>query len=240
MSKRKLFVIADTETVTDARILLDIAWIVCDIKGNELERFNAIPKELIQFPFGKKIISSDRFTCRRTQDGIRKSDWYINNINNGEINIMSLKDIRSLYHSIGERYNGTPIFCAYNADFDVQVLNSNSNIYGYGNFFKPNDKIFDIWHAALCTICDSETFALWAWTNKMLSESGNIRTNAETIYRYMKKDIDFEERHTALADCEIEKEILFKARKSHKKIVSTKVMPVWKCEEWLRLQARIQ
>lgn len=48
----------------------------------------------------------------------------------------------------------------------------------------------------------------WCEEHKAFSDSGNYSTTAENIYRYISGYNDFVEEHTALADSEIETEIL--------------------------------
>ena len=43
----------------------------------------------------------------------------------------------------------------------------------------------------------------------MFTESGNYSTTAEALFKYIDKNIEFEEEHTALADTTIEAKILF-------------------------------
>ena len=45
-----------------------------------------------------------------------------------------------------------------------------------------------------------------------------MTTNAETVYKYLTKNADFEEEHTGLADVHIELEILCKCLTYHEKI----------------------
>lgn len=236
---RRVFVICDTETVCDARLVWDIAWIVCDSKGRTLESFNACVADVLASPFGRKLVARDGFTSRKLSDGTRKSDWYLSQIDTDNMPVMSFKDIKTAFDAIGPRYHAQVVFCAYNADFDIRALNDNADTYGLGTFFNPDVITCDIWHTALDTICNSNRFVAWAIANGYISDKGNIRTSAETVYRYMCGDADFEERHTALADCEIEREILFKARKYHKLLHFGNVMPCcFRCKEWQRLQAR--
>jgi hypothetical protein len=238
MSKR-VFIICDTETVTDARLVWDVAWIVCDSRGTVLERFNACVSEVMATPFGRKLVARDGFTRRKLADGTRKSDWYLSELDNGTMPLMPFAEIKAAYDAIGPRYGAEPVFCAYNADFDIRVLNDNADSYGLGAFFGLDAITCDIWHTALDTVCNSERFVLWAMANGFISDAGNIRSNAETVYAYIIGATDFEERHTALADCEIERDILFKARKYRKKLHFSNVMPCcMRCPEWKRLQAR--
>lgn len=236
---RRVFVICDTETICDARLVWDIAWLVCDSKGNVLESFNACVADVLASPFGRKLVARDGFTSRKLSNGMRKSDWYLSQIDADNMPVMSFADIKSAFDAIGPRYRAQVVFCAYNADFDIRALNDNSDTYGLGSFFGSKVITCDIWHTALDTICNSNRFVAWAIANEYTSDKGNIRTSAETVYRYMRGDTNFEERHTALADCEIEREILFKARKYHKVLHFGNVMPCcFRCKEWQRLQNR--
>lgn len=238
MAKR-VFIICDTETVTDARLVWDVAWLVCDSRGTVLESFNACVAEVMAAPFGRKLVARDNFTRRKLADGTRKSEWYLSELDNGNMPLMPFAEIKAAYDAIGPRYGAEPVFCAYNADFDIRVLNDNADSYGLGAFFGPDAITCDIWHTALDTVCNSERFVLWAMANGFISDAGNIRSNAETVYAYIIGATDFEERHTALADCEIERDILFKARKYRKKLHFSNVMPCCtRCPEWKRLQAR--
>lgn len=238
MTKR-VFVICDTETITDARIVWDVAWMVCDSHGNVLDCFNACVAEVLASPFGRKLVARDTFTRRKLADGTRKSEWYLAAVDAGYMPVMPFAEIKAAYDAIGARYGAEVVFCAYNADFDIRVLNDNADTYGLGSFFGADAITCDIWHTALDTICNSEKFVLWAMDAGAVSDAGNIRTNAETVYAYMSDAPDFEERHTALADCEIEYEILFKARRYRRKLHFSNVMPCcFRCPEWKRLQAR--
>lgn len=238
MTKR-VFVICDTETISDARLVWDVAWLVCDSNGAILESFNACVAEVFSSPFGRKLLARDGFTRRKLSNGLRKSEWYLFEVDNGNMPLMSFADIKKNYDSIASRFNAEVVFCAYNADFDIRVLNDNADTYGLGSFFSDDAITCDIWHTALDTVCNSEKYVLWAMAHNFISDAGNVRSNAETVYGYISDAADFEERHTALADCEIEREILFKARKYHKKLHFENVMPCCrKCPEWQQLQAR--
>ena len=133
---RKVFDILDIETVTDARLAFDIAWIVCDSKGNILERYNALVSEVVNSPFGMAFLRRDSFIKN-------KSQMYIDAINFNGIDIKSFADIMQDFNNISTRYNAKTVMCAYNAKFDYSVLNDNASyIYGYGEqFFNDNVEI---------------------------------------------------------------------------------------------------
>ncbi len=95
---------------------------------------------------------------------------------------------------------------AYNSPFDEKVFNFNCDWFKCNNPF-DNIPIFDIRGYAHHYICGDD-FKRWCEEYNAFSESGNYSTTAENIYRYISDNIDFVEEHTALADSEIETDIL--------------------------------
>lgn len=226
---RKVFAVLDIETITNARLAFDIAWIVCDSKGNELEHANYLVEEITTLPFFMPLLTSDNFMHN-------KSDFYLNNFNN--FTIAPLGAIADDFNDIKNRYNAQVVMCAYNAKFDYEVLNKNNQMYNNCNFFNDDIKTTDIMTVALSTICDSDKFVVWCALNGHLTEKNNVKSSAETVYAYIKRNASFKEAHHALEDCEIEKEILFTARKTKKKQSTQFAMPVFACPEWKAVQSR--
>ena len=72
---------------------------------------------------------------------------------------------------------------------------------------KYNIPIYDIRGYAHHYICGDD-FKKWCEEYEAFSESGNYSTTAENVYRYISGNTEFVEEHTALADSEIETEIL--------------------------------
>lgn len=225
---RKVFAILDIETITDARLAFDIAWILYDSKGNALEYSNFLVSEIVDTPFSKILIQRDSFMKN-------KSQFYMNNNN---FSIASLDAISDCFNSLAEAYNAQLVMCAYNAKFDYSVLNDNMQAYYGRNFFDDSVEIVDIMTMALATICDTNKFVRWCQLTNHVTAKGNVQTNAETVYAYLTRNADYVEAHHALQDCEIESEIYFKARKYRKKHHKQFAMPVFRCEEWQKVQAR--
>lgn len=225
---KKVFAVLDIETVTDAKLCFDIAWILYDSKGNELERSNFLVSEIVDAPFAKILIQRDSFM----KD---KAHFYMNNNN---FDIASLDVISDYFNSLAETYNAQLVMCAYNAKFDYSVLNDNMQAYYGMDFFDDSIEIVDIMTMALATICDTNKFVRWCQLTNHVTAKGNVQTNAETVYAYLTRDTDFIEAHHALADCEIEADIYFKARKYRKKHHKQFAMPVFHCNEWKKVQAR--
>lgn len=224
---RKVFAILDIETLTDARLAFDIAWILKDSKGRTLESHNYLVREILDAPFANILIRRDSFMKNKAQ-------FYID----GTFEVHSLASIHDIFHAAAKRYNAKIVMCAYNAKFDYSVLNDNMNAYYGMNFFDDDVEIVDIMTMALATICDTNKFVRWCQLNNMTTDKGNIKTNAETVYAYLTRDTDFIEAHHALEDCEIEADIYFKARKYRKKHHKQFAMPVFHCKEWKKVQAR--
>lgn len=224
---KKIFAVLDIETVTDARLAFDIAWIVYDSKGNELERSNFLVGEIADTPFAKILIQRDSFMKN-------KSQFYMD----GTFEIADLDVISYHLNSLADSYHAQLVVCAYNAKFDYNVLNDNMQAYYGCNFFDDDVEVVDIMTMALATICDTNKYVRWCQLNNMVTEKGNVKTNAETVYAYLTRDNDFVEAHHALQDCEIEADILFKARKYRKKHHKQFANPVFACAEWKQVQSR--
>ena len=228
---RKVFAILDIETITDARLAFDIAWIVKDSKGNTLEKRNYLVSEIMETPFAPILIRRDSFMKN-------KADFYMDGIAFNSFVIMSLEDIMYEFRDIAARYNAKVVMCAYNAKFDYTVLNDNMNAYYGVDFFDSDVEVVDIMTMALATICDTNKYVRWCQLTDHVTTKGNVQTNAETVYAYLTRNAEYVEAHHALQDCEIEADIYFKARKYRKKHHKQFAMPVFHCEEWRKVQAR--
>lgn len=80
--------------------------------------------------------------------------------------------------------------------------------------FSVRDKekpLFDVWGLACQHILNCDEYRAEAIRNNWISRSGKFySTTAENCYRFINGDYEFEERHTAIDDCEIEAEIFAK------------------------------
>lgn len=229
---KKVFVILDVETITSARLVFDVAWHVCDSKGNILESYNALVKEVVDTPFIFELLRKDDFMKDKCQ-------MYIEALVINSIDVKYLYDISNDLQDIADKYNAKPIICAYNAKFDYDVLNNNMQGYEGMDFFEQSENdVIDIMTMALATICNTNKYVRWCNLNGFVTPKGNVKTSAETVYAYISHNRDFIEAHHALADCDIEKEILFKARKYRKKHHTKFASPIFRCEEWKQVQAK--
>ena len=110
---------------------------------------------------------------------------------------------------------------AYNAAFDRKALNCTMKEFSKFNtsHFFPRSVIFwDSWGMACQTILKQKAYYKNAFREKWISEAGNCMTSAECAFRYITRNSDFIERHTALADVLIEVEIFAKVMRQKKKM----------------------
>lgn len=221
MPNKKYYMVLDTETVTDARIPYDIAWIIVDRAGNVHERFNALTAEVMNNPTLRQCVRKDSFSKR-------KASFYLDN---EPAQIISFDTIaKTALQTL--RYYENIIVVAYNAAFDVKVLNDYSQVLRGMPFFDPETKIWDLWNMALNVICDSRNYVKWCKENNHATDKGNISSSAESVYSYLASFGDFEEDHTALSDCEIEAEILQAVFNRKKKLHTDFCSPVMHRSVW--------
>ena len=96
---------------------------------------------------------------------------------------------------------------AYNSPFDTNVFNYNCEWFKTNNPF-DNITVKDIRAYVHNFIAKNKDFQDFCEREQEFTESGNYSTTAETLYRFISGNVQFNEEHTALADSEIELEIL--------------------------------
>ena len=193
----------------------DIGYVIMDKKGNIVKKFNALTEEI----FGDKDLMSTAYFADKMVD-------YEDMITNKQIKIKVFeKIIKELKRDI-KRFKLKGIF-AYNCNYDIVGLAETSQ-YTIENCpkmtfsktkkgkWKPEHEkllqkllgtkiqFYDIWTMACMTLCQQKTFI----SQMKFTEKGNPITNAEIVYNYITDQTEFKEEHTALADAEIEAEIL--------------------------------
>lgn len=229
MADKKFYMVLDTETVTDARIPYDTAWIIVDRKGNEYERFNALTAEVMDNPTLRQCIRKDSFSKR-------KASFYLDN---NPADTTDFNYIMSYTNVMIGRYN--PVVVAYNAAFDIKVLNDYAQLLEDLSFFPDNIEVWDLWNMALNVLCDSRNYVRWCIENNFATDKGNLSSSAESVYSYLSQCGDFEEDHTALSDCEIEAQILQAVFNRKKKLHTDFCAPVMHRSVWKeRLKGQIE
>ena len=96
---------------------------------------------------------------------------------------------------------------AYNSPFDINVFKFNCEWF---KTFNPLEDIpvFDIRGYVMNKIAFTNEYKAFCENNNYFTEANNYSTTAENIYRFITKNTNFIESHTALSDSEIELQIL--------------------------------
>ena len=211
MGKKQYLCVLDTETVTSLRKVFDLGYKIIDRSGSIYETGSFIAAEQIADAAQVRELTTDNFSKG-------KCHLYFNGLLNDsdEWQVVPFATIREIVNQVISKYDA--ILCAYNIAFDINALNRTSRIYCGTDFFDTMPELCDIWACALSTVCATQKFIKFIADNSFVTGSGNPQTGAEAVYRYLMNDTTFNERHTALADCDIEAEIFAACVRTHKKM----------------------
>lgn len=97
---------------------------------------------------------------------------------------------------------------AFNSGFDDRVFQFNSEFFKVINPF-DNVPIFDIRGYVHKKIAFTNDYQDFCEKHELFTESGNYSTTAESVFKFLTDSPEFVEAHTALADTDIEADILF-------------------------------
>lgn len=135
-----------------------------------------------------------------------KREQYISRMKGKTATMMKLGHITQKMCRLFEEYEVIAGF-AYNSPFDDRVFGFNCEWFKINNPF-DNIPIFDIRGYVHQFIAFTPNYQRFCDENEYYTENGNYSTTAETVYRFITANTDFIEEHTALADAEIELDIL--------------------------------
>ena len=200
--KKNVYAIIDTETANSifSPLVYDVSVIIFDKQDNEYFRKNWLISEVWQ---NSELMKSAYYA------------WKMPLYENFETETVNMfQFICEFIELIGE-YNVTHLI-AYNLPFDIRALNNTSKKYNQCEFIGENLENLDVWSMACELICNTNKYKDFCEKNNYKSEKGNYKTSAEIVYRYITNNQDFDESHTSLKDCEIEKEIFMKCLKQKK------------------------
>lgn len=210
--RKKYFMVLDVETTNNDMtskfndgLVYDIGFGIYDKQGNTYCERSYCVKEIFN---DKSLMNSAYYK--------EKLPKYYEELKQGKREIKTILEIRKIVKKAIEYFNIEMVF-AYNANFDYTTLN-NSIRYITSSFvrwfFPYGVKIGDIWHIACQVLGTQKTFQF----ENVRNENGNLKTSAERMFAYISQNEKFEEEHIGISDVRIEKEILIRCLKSHKKI----------------------
>ena len=210
--KKNFYLVLDVETAnsTDDALVYDLGGAVCDKHGNIFDSFSFVVRDI--FDLESDLMASAYYA--------HKLPKYHEGLRAGSFNRVSFYTARKHIADLIKSYGIKEVF-AYNANFDMTALNKTQRWLTkskYRYFLPYGVKFNCIWHMACQTICSQKTYRKWAIANGLVSDKGNLKTSAETVYAYISNIDDFEEQHTGLQDVLIEVAILAHVFRQKKKV----------------------
>ena len=230
MAKKKYFMILDTETCGD--LVFDFGYKVIDRKGNMVAEGSFVCAEFVEHP---EVLGM--FTDPFTKTKIA-AYYYELFMGSTAFTVLPFAEIRRTINSVQQAFNAT--ICAYNAAFDAKHLTKTAKYFGYADFFKADVKYMDIWNMALSVLCNSRNYLKFCATHELWTPKGHPQTGAETVYKYLKNAPEFEEKHTAREDCEIEAEIFMRILRRKCKFDSDFVGMCLNNRHWREISRRFE
>lgn len=188
----------------------DIGWVVTDKRGKVYEERSFINADI--FLNEKELMQSAYYSD--------KIPMYWEDIKSGKRILTSFYNIRKIMFADIELYNIKEVY-AYNMRFDYSTLNVTQRWITkskYRYYFNKDLEICDILKMARDVIGKMPSYRKFCEENEFLTKNGRLSFKAETVYRFIKKDVDFIESHTGLEDVLIEKEIMAYCYRQHKKM----------------------
>lgn len=222
MTRKKTYMILDTETASTACIPFDIAYTIIDRAGNVIEQQNYLVADLFYSPIGQHLLMHDDYSKNKMQSYVELLQSTAKTLN--------FAAIREQMRATIAQHNCTVI--AYNAKFDFECLTNFAQSFGFADFFTPETQVWDLWNIALHIICNSAKYVNFCKEHDFVSDKGNLKSSAEVVYRYLTQNTTFEEAHTALADTEIEAAIFTACLKRHAKLETNFVKQVFRHPVW--------
>lgn len=190
----------DTETTNDidCPIVYDVGFEIFDLCGHTFA--------------SESFVNADVF-C---DDALMKSAYfadkipqYWEDIHNGKRRLAKWSTIKSAIRKACEAF-GVKVVCAHNAAFDNRALNTTQRLITtskYRYFLPYGVEWWDTLKMARALLKDNEDFGEFCYVNDFLTARGVRRYTAEVIYKWLTKNVNFEESHTGLEDVRIERKI---------------------------------
>lgn len=117
-------------------------------------------------------------------------------------------------------------FCDYIVNTSDRRKYESKKDYEHFSFRGVSRPVFDIWGLSCDYLLNNIKYKEKCFNHNMLTESGEyFKTSAESSFRHLSGQYDFDEAHTAMEDAEIESAILAKVLKRHAVTVGIDFFP---------------
>ena len=221
MDKRISYkIVVDTETcpldreledVTPSNMFAyDIGWAVVDKRGNVYKTASYVVADI--FLNERNLMKSAYYAD--------KIPNYWKDIKEGKRKLATWNTIHKQFINDIKEYNIKQVF-AHNMRFDHGTLNNTERWLSkskYRYFFPYDIEICDTLKMARDVIGKMPSYKRFCKENELMTKNNQCRFTAEALFRFISRDTDFAESHTALEDVLIEKEILRYCYKQKKKM----------------------
>lgn len=202
MDKRYTFVL-DTETVSNSKgfslygnYVFDIGATFCVIEDNSitvLENFNFLVKEIYN---DEELMKNYFFGEERLKSFYKERN---------DIEIGSWSDIMNHFKKFIDSFQ-IEDYAAFNITFDMNALQSTCDKLKTDNPFKDLTKI-DLYNKSCQALADDENYKIFCVEHERMTEKGNIKSDAESVFAYLFNTPYIVESHTALLDAILETKI---------------------------------
>ena len=218
--RKHYILVLDTETAntmrnekgqldTSSTLMYDCGWSVMAIPHGEIFE-------------ERSFVNSDIFVDEKE---LMKSAYYAKKIPQYEADLATGKRKMATTYEIRQRMladianYGIKEVVAHNARFDYNSLNTiqrweTKSAFRY--WFPYGITIWDSARMAKSVILKMPTYRKFCVKHDLLTKTGRLPFNAETLYKFITKDPNFVESHTGLEDVQIEREIVLYCYKQHK------------------------
>lgn len=210
--RKAYYVVLDTETCNsiEDNMVYDLGFAIVDKYGRVYEKFSFV---LYEVYVGMKDVMQTAYYAD-------KLPQYEIDLANGSRKMVSILTARKVLRDMCKKYRVRAIM-AHNAEFDNRALKRTLRYITkseYKWFLPYGIEIWDTMFMARDTIGKSALYPLWCQQNGFMTNQTPPRPQlkAETLYRYMTGNKNFEESHTGLEDVMIEKEIFSRCMSYHK------------------------
>lgn len=194
------FIILDNETTNDidCPLVYDFGFSVIDITGKVYASYSFVNADVF---CDDELMKSAYFADKIPQ--------YWKDIHNGYRVLKTFRSIEKIFRRVCSEWN-INTFIAHNARFDynaLQITKRYITTSKYRYFFPFGSRFIDTLKLSKDVFMNNNEYRDFCVSNNYITKYGQNRYTAEIIYRFLTNNNDFEEEHTGLADCMIEKEI---------------------------------
>jgi hypothetical protein len=195
--------IIDTETIGFKDMsIFDFGYTILDTETGKQESAGFLIDEVYNSPVYKKAYYYEK-----------TKDLYLQYLEEEKISIITVAELKELINRLMLEEN-IDLFTAYNLPFDLRALNFMLQKHDLRKKNLTHEQInqfagtLDI--ATLFGVYESKRgcFKCYCEKNGFLTKTKGIKTDAETVYRYVMNDPTLIEQHTGIDDTKIEATIL--------------------------------